>query len=105
MLPLDKPTQELFGLSYRTGNSLFRARDFPNFARLMRSLSTAGDESAWIAKVGLCRGLFVDRPDSEIIEGDYGVLIDFLTGLSLRAKLGLKVQQLLEHRRSRRLSG
>lgn len=102
-LPLSKPAQDLFAFAYRTGNSLFRAKDFPTFARLFRALSTAADDGVWIAKVGLCRGLFAEHPDAAMIEADYGILITFLAGLTVRAKISLKVQQLLADRRFKRL--
>lgn len=102
-LPLGRPAQDLFAFAYCTGNSLLRARDFPTFARLFGALSTAADDGAWIAKVALCRGLFAERPDATMIEADYEVLTTFLAGLTVRAKISLKVQQLLADRRLKRL--
>ena len=100
-IPLNSASADIFRLSYRIGGDLFRAADPETFALMLGGLHTRHDDRAWIAKIGLCRGLLATTTDPEAIEGDYRMLLAFLkagdgTSNPLR-ELGRKVRKILLH--------
>src|SRR6202050_3254812 len=76
-IPLNDTWADIFRLSYSIGHDLFQAADLDTFTRMIGSLHTRHNDRAWIAKVGLCRGLLATTNASAAIEDDYRLLLAF----------------------------
>ena len=77
-ISLQESPKDIFRLCYQTGSRLFLADDLHTFARMIASLHTRGNDRAWIAKIGLCRGLIAATTNAASIEEDYHALAAFL---------------------------
>jgi hypothetical protein len=68
----------VFQKSYRLGIRLRQAHAFPSFKRCLESLDASRDPLAWIAKIGLCHGLFSETYGADVCEEDYELFEDLL---------------------------
>jgi hypothetical protein len=82
--PLRFSTEKSFREGYRLGIRLRQAEAFPIFKRCLGFLDGSRDPLAWIAKVGLCHGLFAETYRSEACTEDYDLLQDLLSDYHLR---------------------
>jgi glycosyltransferase involved in cell wall biosynthesis len=102
-IPLNNASVEIFRLSYSIGCDLFRAADLDTFKLRLGSLRTRHNDRAWIAKIGLCRGLLATTTDRKAIDDDYQVLLGFFRGgdgegaLNRVMELGRKLRKVLLH--------
>jgi hypothetical protein len=92
--PHRAPAVEVFGLYYRAGSRMRLGGGSAAFTRLMGALKTRNDDPAWIAKVGLCRGLLAEIPNEAEIERDFRLLRDFFSHGTLRRKIGQRLRRL-----------
>ena len=66
--------RKAFGVSIAAGIELLRRHARPTFWACMRELASGGGEAAWVASIGLCHGLFVDRYADERVAEDFAWL-------------------------------
>jgi hypothetical protein len=68
----------VFQKSYRVGIRLRQTHAFPSFKRCLEFLDASRDPLAWIAKVGLCHGLFSETYRAHRCTEDYELFADLL---------------------------
>ena len=90
---LNSSPEKTFEKNYRLGISLRQANAFPAFTRCMEWLSKSHDPLAWLAKIGLCHGLFADAYDKQTCAAEYALLRELLPSDAahsvLKARLGM----------------
>lgn len=103
-IPLHGAANDIFRLCYERGRRLFLADDPSTFARVIASLRTRTNDRAWVAKIGLCRGLVSATPNETSIDEDYRVLGTFLvddeSAFTHLKRFKRKLRRLLLHPRS-----
>lgn len=80
------------------GMQLGRDRRLRRFQRVLRRLGDDDHPWSWLARVGLCRGLFLDRYDSRLFADDWTKLRAF-GSLGAAAVLARLARHLLQRRR------
>lgn len=83
---------------YKLGIDLRKANASPAFKYILDLLNKSHDDFAWIAKVGLCHGLFSEDYSKEVFEKDYIILKEFVpqyNWLSLLRKRFNRLKKLL----------
>lgn len=75
---LSSSPKKTFHKSYRLGVGLRSENAFPAFTQCMEWLSRSGDPLAWLAKVGLCHGLFAKVYDQQTCAAEYALLRELL---------------------------
>jgi hypothetical protein len=70
--------KKTFQRNYRLGVELRQANAFPAFTDCMERLDTSHDPLAWVAKVGLCHGLFAETYDEKTCRSEYDLLRELL---------------------------
>ena len=82
-LPLDMPIDQQFRYFYRLGLRLFRANELATFRSAMSLPDEAANNSRWICKVALCKGLLAQDAYDKTIAKDYAILEDLAAELSI----------------------
>jgi len=93
-LPAFSP-KSTFHRNYRLGVELRQANALPAFRDCMRRLDASRDPLAWVAKVGLCHGLFAETYDATTCESEYDLLRELLPQQGPLALLKGKVRSVL----------
>jgi hypothetical protein len=75
---LNSRPEKTFEKNYRLGISLRQANAFPAFTRCMEWLKASHDPLAWLAKIGLCHGLFADAYHRQTCAAEYALLRELL---------------------------
>jgi ubiquinone/menaquinone biosynthesis C-methylase UbiE len=70
--------EKAFQETYRLGVRLRHAQASPSFQRCLKLFNNSRDPLAWIAKVGLCHGLFSEAYREHSCAEDYKILKDFI---------------------------
>ncbi len=91
---LGSSPKKTFHKSYRLGAGLRRADAFPAFTQCMEWLSSSGDPLAWLAKVGLCHGLFAKAYDRQTCAAEYALLCELLPGTAGWSVLAARLRML-----------
>jgi hypothetical protein len=84
--------KKAFKKYYKLGINLKRVDAFPAFKYCMGILNKSRDDFSWIAKVGLCHGLFLEDYSEEKFEKEYHKLNEFLSGYNLHFILKKKLK-------------
>ncbi len=91
LVPARSP-KALFRNCYRLGIDLRKHNAFPAFERGIRLLEQSGQPLVWVAKIGLCHGLFSQSYSRTQLEEDYDKLCEFLPRETLSRGLRGKLQ-------------
>jgi len=80
-LSLRGSPEEIFEAGYRMGNALMGAASATSLRKIVRELNpTRWNTRAWIAKVGIYRGLIAETVEIARIRIDFSILRDFIAG-------------------------
>ena len=71
--------KRVFKKYYKLGIALRKTNSFPSFKHCMDILKESHDVSAWIAKVGLCQGLFIEDYSRKKFKEDYDLLKELIS--------------------------
>lgn len=92
-LRLRAPGEEVFDAGYRLGNAMFQSGSAGSFKGMIEALNpTRWDARAWIAKVGLYRGLLAGSIDAARIHSDFSTLRKFLADADRGARIRQNLQ-------------
>lgn len=79
LLSLRSGPKEIFRKWYGLGIELHRSGSSSTFRQGMKILNDRNDMISWLAKVGLCHGIFSIEFDEEVFEREYGLLRELVS--------------------------
>ena len=88
--------RKAFKKYYKLGVELRKENAFPTFKCCMEILNSSHDDFSWIAKVGLCQGLFSEDYSEDKVENEYEILNELLSKYTLPFVLKKKLKCLLK---------
>jgi hypothetical protein len=83
--------RKTFKQYFELGTELRKANAFPSLKHCMDALNKTSDEFNWIAKTGLCHGLFSQYYSEERVEKEYKKLSELLSNHTLRVVIKSKL--------------